>query len=190
MYRLFAVFYEKTSDASALTDYFHLLPPERRAKTLRYRNRVDRDNCILSYLLLRYALKTTFGLLDPRMETGENGKPFLPDHPGVHFNLSHCPAGCVVGVSDAPIGVDIQNVRPFSERLMEYCCCRNELEQIRGAAQPETEFARIWAMKESYVKMTGRGIRERMTAVDTTGLSCQTEVFRHEDCFIAVTTEQ
>ena len=189
MYQLFAVFYRNNSDPSVLEDYLDFLPAERRARALRYRDPADRANCILSYLLLRYALKVTFFLGDPEIERGENGKPFLPEHPNIHFNLSHCSAGCVVGVSDRPIGVDIQNVRPFSRRLMEYCCAESEREQIRGAADPEAEFARIWAMKESCVKMTGKGITGRMTAIDTTALSHQTKVFRHEECFIAVTEE-
>ena len=190
MYQLYALFHEKPLDATAVEVYLSFLPPQRRERALRYRNAVDRDNCILSYLLLRHALKSCFGPHDPRIEFPERGKPYLPEHPDIHFNISHCPAGCIVGVSNVPIGVDIQDIRAFSPRLMERCCSESECERIARAAQSDAEFARIWAMKESWLKLSGRGISSALPAIDTTLLVDHIEVVRQHDCYIAVACEQ
>ncbi len=183
---LYAVFHEKPFDASVMEAYLDFLPLKRREKALRYRNPTDRHHCILSYLLLRHALKTRFGLHNPRIAVTERGKPFLPDHPEVHFNISHCPKGCVVGVSDIPIGVDVQDIRAFSPRLVQFCCSPEEQARIAQTTQPEAEFTKIWAMKESYLKCSGRGIIRDLPAVDTTQLEAQIAVYRQHDCYIAV----
>ena len=186
---LCAVFHEKSSELSVLDQYLDLLPPERREKALRYRNPTDRHHCILSYLLLRHALKMRFGLHNSRIAVTERGKPFLPDYPEVHFNLSHCPKGCVVGVSDVPIGVDVQDIRDFSPRLVQFCCSPEEKTRIAQSTQPNDEFTRIWAMKESYLKCSGCGIIRDLPSVDTTQLETQIAVYRQHDCYIAVACE-
>ena len=186
---LYAVFHEKSSEMSVLDKYLDLLPPERREKALRYHHPIDRHHCILSYLLLRYALNSRFGLHNPRIAVTERGKPFLPDYPEVYFNLSHCPKGCVVGVSDVPIGVDVQDVRAFSPRLVQFCCSPEEKARIAQATQPEAEFTKIWAMKESYLKCKGCGIIRDLPSVDTTQLETQIAVYRQHDCYIAVACE-
>ena len=190
MYQLYAFFHKNSVDMQTIDAYLDLLPPERRVRALRYRNERNRLNCIISYLLLRHALKTEFSLHDPRIAAAENGKPFLPDHPNVHFNISHCPAGCVVGVADRPIGVDIQDIRHFSPRLREYCCSRDELALLSRCAQPEVEFTGLWAMKESYLKLIGCGITGRPNTVDTMKFQHLVHLTRREDCFIAVSMEK
>lgn len=186
MYQLYALFHDRPLDVSEVNAYLDFLPPQRRERALRCRGVVDRDNCILSYLLLRHALKSRFGLHDPVIEFPQRGKPFLPEHADIHFNISHCRSGCMVGVSAVPIGVDMQDIRAFSPRVVEYCCSENERKCIGQSTQPDAEFARIWAMKESWLKLTGNGISSNMSALDTTQLANHIEVVRLRDCYIAV----
>ena len=47
-----------------------------------------------------------------------HGKPYFPEHPDVHFNLSHTAGAVLVGLSDRPVGVDIEHIRPVSQRTM------------------------------------------------------------------------
>lgn len=186
MYKLYAIFHNRPLCEPEVKAYLEFLPQQRRERALRYCGADDRDNCILSYLLLRHALKNCFGLHDPRIEFPPRGKPYLPEQSDVHFNISHCPAGCIVGVSDVPIGVDIQDVRNFSPRLVEYCCSENERRHIAQSVQPNEAFARIWAMKESWLKLSGEGVMTDLSAVDTTQLEDRIAVVRQRDCYIAV----
>ena len=69
---------------------------------------------ILAELLLRQALREEYGLTElPRIETGEKGKPFFPERPDIHFNLSHCQTAVACALDASPLGVDVQELRPL-----------------------------------------------------------------------------
>ena len=76
------------------------------------------------------------------------GKPYFPDFPEVHFNLSHTTGAVLVALSGEPVGVDIEHIRPVSERAM------------RRLADVTTEraFFQSWVRREARVKRTGSGI--------------------------------
>lgn len=143
------------------------LPENRRTRALRYRKIIDRWNCVITYLMLQYGLRECFGITSFELEFGEHGKPYLPEYPDVHFNISHCDAGCAVAVADCPVGVDIQDVRPFSWDIARQVCCERELAELIESVDQEKLFTKMWAMKESWVKMVGAGIACGMQAVDT-----------------------
>jgi 4'-phosphopantetheinyl transferase len=162
------------------------LPEERKAKALRYRREIDRKLSVASYLLLIYALRKEFALSTPTLAYTAKGKPYLPDHPDIHLNLSHCPRGCVCAVSDQPVGVDIQDIRPFSQELANYCCSDGELLLLKHSEDPAACFAQMWTRKESYLKMTGEGITKRLSLVDTTGTYQTVPTVYANGCYIAV----
>ena len=190
MTKLYAVWASDDWDNTLLARCLRLLPKERREKTLRYRQNRDQKTSAAAYLLLMYALHETFGLLDPQVETDAHGKPYLKDAPHIHFNISHCPLGCACAVSDRPVGVDIQDIRPFSWRLAQRCCTESELVLLQRADDPALAFTRMWAMKESYAKMTGEGLSCGLQHVDTVRLEKQFTVFEKNGCCIAAAEQQ
>ena len=161
-----------------------VLPSSCAERAGRYKNQSDRRLSAVGYLLLVYALRNDLGIKDIKLRFGEYGKPFL-DIQGIYFSISHCKKGCVCVVSDKEIGVDIQEIRPYSQRLAEKVCCENELLRLERACDRAAEFAKIWAMKESFVKMNGRGIGYSLKNVDTTVLHFK-EVIEKDGFFIAV----
>ena len=189
MERLYALFDFAKMDENALARCLRLLPEDRQNKALGYHFERDQKASAAAYLLLLYALRDAFGLINPQVEVDARGKPYLKDQPQVHFNISHCPLGCVCAVADRPVGVDIQDVRPFSQRLAERCCTENELERLKTAADPAFAFARMWAMKESYVKKLGAGLGYDVRRVDTTQMEDRFAVFAHKDYCIAVSVQ-
>lgn len=101
--------------------------------------------------------------LEEKLEKGIYGKPFFPDRPDLHFNISHGGGWAVCALSSVPCGIDIQDVRPIrSPRLLERTMDEAEQEQIKVSSCPEREFARLWAYKESCLKLTGEGITRSM----------------------------
>lgn len=144
-----------------------LLPEDRRARALRYRRKVDRDNCVITYLMLHYGLRKCYGIKSFKMAYGEYGKPYLPNYPDVHFNISHCDRGCAVAVANCPVGVDIQDVRPFSWDVARKVCSERELKELEESAEPDKLFTKMWTIKECYGKVTGKGIRYEMDNFDT-----------------------
>lgn len=86
-----------------------------------------------------------------------DGKPYLPEHPGFHFNLSHSGGWAVCAVSSVPVGVDLQEIRPVRPALLRRL---TPSERAQLAGKPLDAFFDLWTLKEAAAKCTGRcGIR-------------------------------
>ena len=131
------------------------LPIERRQKLERLRGKNDKNNSLIAWLLLMYALKKPYL---PDFSYYERGKPYFKELPDIHFSISHCKTGVVVVISDKPIGVDIQDIRPFNRRTAERVCNEAELEFLLNSEDKACEFTKLWAIKESILKQSGAGI--------------------------------
>lgn len=190
MFKLYTLFHENEIPPLTLERYMRLLPPERKAKAQRFRKAIDRTNCVLGYLLLQYGLYQNYGIYNPIITYQTFGKPYLYDYPDIHFNISHCSRGCICAISDVPVGIDIQEIRPFSCSIAEHCCTKAELERLELSEAPDAEFSKIWTMKESYLKMKGTGIIYDLRAIDTTKLQDKISVFQQQGCYIAFTSAE
>lgn len=190
MYKLYAFFGLEQIDRQTLEYLLHYLLPYRQEKALRYRQEIDRKTCVMAYLLLLHALHSNYGIHEPKFSFGSAGKPYLTDYPDIHFNISHCPKGCICGISSSPIGVDIQDMRPFSQEIAKHCCSEEELNLLVEATDPAMEFTRMWAMKESYLKMNGTGITQILPAIDTTKLTSKIPTYMSNGCYIAVASAE
>lgn len=90
------------------------LSEARRARVRSVTHVPSKVRSILAELLLRHALRAEYGLTEfPRIETGEKGKPFFPECPELHFNLSHCQTAAACALDASPVGVDVQELRPL-----------------------------------------------------------------------------
>ena len=126
-----------------------LLPPERQERLLRIKQSEKRREPLCAYLILRHALWEQYRWRElPPIRLTSLGKPYFPDFPEVHFNLSHTTGAVLVALSGEPVGVDIEHIRPVSERAM------------RRLADVTTEraFFQSWVRREARVKRTGSGI--------------------------------
>ena len=132
-----------TEEAEHLTA---LLPPGRRERLLRVKDPARRREPLCAYLLLRLALRETCGWETlPDISLSHQRKPCFHDHPDVHFNLSHTSGAVLVGVSDAPIGVDIERIRPMSP---------NALRRLAPGME-ERDFFPCWVRREARAKLQG-----------------------------------
>jgi len=125
-----------------------LLPPARRERLARVGNRALWREPLCAYGLLRLALRERTGReVLPPMALTDSGKPYFPDCPGVQFSLSHTSGAVLVGVSETPIGVDIERFRAVPRRLAERF----------GTGEQET-FFQEWTRQEAWAKRTGEGL--------------------------------
>lgn len=145
-------------NAEALDAALAALPAWRRAQALRYKHQRGQAECALSYLLLCRALRERDIEVQPTFDYGENGKPRLLELPDVHFNLSHCKTAVVCTVSEEPVGVDVETLGRYSERLARYTMNEKELAEIARSSDHDLAFTRLWTMKEATMKLTGEGI--------------------------------
>ncbi len=91
----------------------------------------------------------------------ESGKPYLTDAPAVQFSLSHSGDWAVCAVSNYPVGVDIQHCGTGRRDVARRFFHPDEVRYLDALSSGEREqaFFRLWALKESYVKADGRGLR-------------------------------
>ena len=136
------------------------LSEERCIKLQKLRSIESKKQSAIAYLLLRIALLAEY-IIDEPVEFGyiDNGKPILPKYPQIHFNLSHCKTAIACAVSSAPIGVDIQHITTVSEKVANRVLTSDELTAFQSATNPYEYFCKIWAIKESFVKINGEGLR-------------------------------
>jgi 4'-phosphopantetheinyl transferase len=118
----------------------------------------------------RSALRTLLGLhlgehpASLKFAFGEFGKPFLPAHPDVNFNLAHSDDQMIFALSrSGPVGVDCERVRRVDERvgLQHLACSDIERDLLRRHDQEfdSTElFFRLWTRKEALLKALGWGL--------------------------------
>ena len=121
------------------------------------------DEHSAAHELLAEGLKRLYGIPEFRLEKGERGKPFLPDHPEIHFSLSHCKGLAVCGISQNEIGVDAELVRSFNPKVMKRIFSLEEQKLVDDSEFPETDFFRIWTLKEALGKYFGTGIFSDMS---------------------------
>lgn len=145
-----------------------LLSEQRREQVLRFKHEQGRKTCVAAYMLLCEGLRKEYGIAEPPVFTyGEHGKPTLVSHPDIHFSLSHCREVAACVIDRRPVGIDVETIRPFKERLMQYTMNDSEVKCIRQAERPDVEFIRLWTMKEAVLKLTGEGISRNLKTVLT-----------------------
>ncbi|MBR6455757.1 MAG: 4'-phosphopantetheinyl transferase superfamily protein [Prevotella sp.] len=135
------------------------LSEQRREQALRYRHELGQRTCAAAYLLLCEGLQKEYGITEkPIFEYGEHGKPSIVGRPDIHFSLSHCREAAICVVSDRPVGVDVESVHRYNERLARYTMNDEEMAEILAAESPDLAFTRLWTQKEALLKCTGEGI--------------------------------
>lgn len=86
----------------------------------------------------------------------EHGKPALPDN-SLHFNLSHSGDLLCLAFHHAPVGVDIQQLRPraATPRLAKKIMCSRQLSDWMARGADVGEFFACWCAAEALVKHAG-----------------------------------
>ena len=143
--------------------------PERQARADRFRFEDDRRRCLCADMLARKMLAQAADCspADVTFTYGEKGKPHA--NVPIHFNVSHAGDFVLCAVADAPLGVDIEQIKPFRAGLVgryftvaeaDYVWGGNPLPAAESIDDPDTcaRFYCVWTAKEAYVKMTGTGI--------------------------------
>lgn len=148
--------------ALALAD----ISPQRREQALRFRHEQGQRLCVLAYQLLKQGLNEQYGITgNPLFDYGDHGKPAIQGHPEIFFNLSHCREAAVCVLGDRPLGVDVESVGRYKQRLADYTMNTAELRLIAQTDRPDVAFTRLWTMKEARMKLTGEGITSAMKDV-------------------------
>ncbi|NOU78935.1 4'-phosphopantetheinyl transferase superfamily protein [Paenibacillus sp. LMG 31459] len=134
----------------------------KRERILRYYRREDAWRSLLADLLLRTVLHDQFHLKENELvfKIDTYGKPYLYKREDINFNLTHSGEwiGCAVGT--APVGIDIEQIRPNNLEVAERFFHPEEYKVIQMLPQNKRldYFYELWTLKEGYSKALGKGL--------------------------------
>lgn len=173
-------YYDFSQSDRILSDLREFLSDERYEYCSGMKSDTSALRSAYGFMLLRYALKKEYGITEmPVFAMNEYGKPFLSGHTDIWFNISHSQKSVVCAVADRPVGVDIQDIRPLNMRVGEKFMTKTEEAAVKSITDPDElnrELCRLWCIKESYGKMTGKGFGEGFKKVETDRLIAENRV--------------
>lgn len=171
--KLYMMDTSELSDQAYYQECYRRMSSGRRRKIDGCRSEADKKLCLSAGLILDRGLREQ-GLRESsvRFARGENGKPYLPDYPGIHFNLSHSKDKAMAVFARVPVGCDIEYIRKEGNmRIARRFFCPGEyayLASFEGDGRQREEFCRLWTLKESFLKATGYGMRLPLDAFEFT----------------------
>lgn len=131
-----------------------LVGTERRNKVVRYRMSDDRKRSLGAGIIIKKILEEN-GLSEGSLKCSENGKPVADN---LFFNVSHA-GDYVIGVSsDCEVGCDIEKIVKAPLKIAEQYFNAKEAGYIKSKQDMDRAFFTLWTLKESYMKMTGKGM--------------------------------
>ena len=142
------------------------VPYDRKEKVLRIAAPEGRIRSLGAGALLDTAL-IPLGLDRAETEISKYGKPYFKGRDDLYFNLSHSGNRAMLVLSDHEVGCDVEQIRDTvaSQKVAAHFFCEEEKAFIARAAdeaEKRERFFRLWTLKESYIKATGRGLAEKL----------------------------
>lgn len=179
--------------------YWDDLSVEEKSRADRFLRARDRIAFGATRAALRSLLAEAIGCAPKNVSlaTGPYGKPQLAGGSGPQFNVSHSGSFALIGISDQPIGVDIEAMRNDLDalELAKSFFSESEHSLLSGLKKEEQlqSFYKIWTCKEAVLKALGVGISEYLNefSVELTpcGFRLRPETQRAAPKFSAVRAE-
>ena len=152
-------------DESVYKKSFDFVSAFRQQKITHLKNVEEKKRSLAAAIALNAALKE-YDLEERMMKyaLGNQGKPYFRDHPEIHFSLSHSGDYAVCSIGAHEVGNDIERVRSGREKVAQRFFAKEELDWIYDSElsdesnDRDSKIFRIWTMKESFLKVTGRGM--------------------------------
>ena len=152
------VFFTKTdalSDERLFSKVYRQLCEGRRQKIDRLISKESKIRSLAAGFLLLKALERR-GLSDSAV-IYDGGKPCVARE-NVFFNLSHSGKRAMCVASENEVSCDCQEIGLYNKNLAKKYFFEREITAIERAEDKDAEFCRIWTLKESLLKLDGKGI--------------------------------
>jgi len=146
---------------STYNDLLQIISKENRERCQRFRRKEDALRTLYGELILRHVLTQHFAFKNDEIEIlkGESGKPYIKGGQ-VHYNISHSGDFAVCAFSEQEVGIDIEQIKEVNLRVAKKYFCRCECDDLfaQDIGKQAGYFYSLWALKESYMKWTGKGM--------------------------------
>jgi 4'-phosphopantetheinyl transferase len=150
-----------------------LLSADERGRAARLQRAEDRLRFVVARARLRLLLARQVGGRAEalRFGYGPHGKPFLPEHPTLRFNLAHAGEDALLAIADRrEVGVDLEALggRRDLEDVARAFFSPAERAALAAVAPARraTAILRCWCRKESYLKARGDGLTRSLATFD------------------------
>ena len=195
MVKLYYAKITKLYDEKCFEEKIKQVKEKRQVRILEYCQKKDRCRSLAASLLLKKALEEEGISYEAVCFTKEPaGKRKLLQN-GLFFNLAHAQELAVCVISDQQVGVDVERRdrlegKEQSRKLQiaKKILTPEEWKFWKKADCQTKELISIWTKKESYVKMTGKGLSENLTTVDTLSDAFYQQILVDDAYIISVCT--
>lgn len=161
---------------------YNRLSPSRKAHIDKMKKYDDQLRSLAASFLIEKLLKEN-SYKNYQLLNNDNGKPYLKDS-DLFVSISHSAEGVVCAISETAIGIDIEKIKPVTEKFINYVCNEKESEYVLANLEegPQRFFA-VWTAKEAYLKKHNMTLGDVRT-IDT--LSFSKQFYTIEDFLITI----
>lgn len=154
---------ELNNDKNAFETAYKLLPEFRKQKVDKIKPDRSRKCSVAAFILLMYGLiNYEIDPYDFEIEINEYGKPSIKGKDNIHFSISHSDSKVICAVGKNNVGCDVERINPRkkTDGIIGRFYHSNEKKYIENFQEDDKTkaFFDIWTLKESYVKMIGKGL--------------------------------
>ncbi|MGN0246405.1 MAG: 4'-phosphopantetheinyl transferase family protein [Lachnospiraceae bacterium] len=156
-----------------------------------YKNEADQKRSLAASYLLGICMKEHGVSFFEKTDKTNAGKLFFPQSEKFYVNLSHADDFAVCACDEVEIGVDVEGIRAYKEKLFFKIASEKEKAQMDEIVNPKEKdifFTRWWIRKESAVKLTGIGIAGLLDKDKKTAEIFTKEFQPCENCFLSVSS--
>ena len=178
-------------DEAAIEQCLKQMPPSQVERINQVHHLQGKREKVIAWQLLINALHE-LGIADtPQIDYNPHGKPFLKNHPEVHYNISHCRTAVALAIdTERPVGIDVESRRKISDSLIRKVCNLEEQQRVNNSEDSTLEFIRIWTRKEAYYKCIGTGIQDDLHETEKLilerGLKIETHPLPDGEGFVSI----
>lgn len=122
----------------------------------------------------------------PEIARTPKGKPYFPDR-DLPFSISHTSHHAFCCLSSQNIGIDAEECNRRINTSMTRFLSPAELTRYESASDKQACLLRLWVLKESYAKLTGRGLGNYLKNTDFDPNDPRIQII--DGCYVAVLTE-
>ena len=122
----------------------------------------------------------------PEIAVTDRGKPYFPGE-SLHFSISHTEKRVFCCLHSENVGIDAEEAdRAVNPGLAEKWLSASERQRLEAMEDKNAALLRLWVLKESYAKLTGRGLGSYLKETDFDPLDSRVQLI--DGCFVAVIT--
>ena len=107
-------------------------------------------------LLSQLLKELDFNVSVKNLSADSNGKPYLNDS-NIYISLTHSNEYVGCAISDKPVGIDIEQIKPVKDSVIGRVCSNEEINYLTKNGRDE--FFKLWTLKEAYIKAVSNSLK-------------------------------